>query len=217
MATRVQRRKLSMKSIDQKIYLASKNPGRRELLRQIGIGFELLLLRENTGAAPEINTSVRKGESPEDYVRRMAREKAEYGWQVVQWRKLPLRPVLAADTKVALDGVILARPADLAEARQMLRLLSGRTYQVMTGVAICIHDQSWQAMQRSDITFATLSDAMIDDYCSLQEHQDRFGACTVQGPAATFVREIRGSQSGILGLPLHETGQLLQQAGIRIF
>ncbi|MEN3365449.1 MAG: nucleoside triphosphate pyrophosphatase [Burkholderiales bacterium] len=202
-----------MKSIDHKIYLASKNPNRRELLRQIGIGFDLLLVRERPG---EIKDAIRADESTEDFVRRLAREKADHAWEVMLWRKLPMRPVLAADTKLAVDGRILGKPADAADAMQMLETLSGRTHQVLTSIAIRSDEGSWQATKCTDVTFATLSAEMIRSYCSRQEYRDKAGAYAIQGHASSFICDISGSYSCIMGLPLHETGQLLQKAGIPV-
>src|SRR3569832_2448692 len=105
-----------MKSPDQKIYLASKSPRRRELLRQIGVEFELLMLRDNTSRGPEVSEAVLPGEQAEVYVARVAREKADFATQTMYWRKLPVRPVLSADTTVAVDGRILGKPADAVEA-----------------------------------------------------------------------------------------------------
>jgi septum formation protein len=205
-----------LKSAVRKIYLASKNPRRRELLRQIGVEFELLLLRENTSPWPEVSEFLQKGETPEGYVNRVSREKIEYAWQVMVWRKLPVRPVLVADTKVALDGQLLGKPADMTEAKQMLQSLSGRTHQVLSSVAVRYHDETWQTTQRSEVTFATLSDDVIQNYCALQEPYDKSGGYAIHGPASSFILNIAGSYSGIMGLPLHDASQLLQKAGVQI-
>jgi septum formation protein len=205
-----------MKPADQKIYLASKSPRRRELLRQIGVEFELLILREDSVRGPDVSEIPHENEPPEQYVQRVAREKAVCARQVMLWRRLPIRPVLAADTTVTIDGRILGKPADMAEAVNMMQLLSGRTHQVLTSVAIHHDDQTWQSTQRSDVTFAKVPDRLIDAYCTLQEPYDKAGGYAVQGQAAVFIEHIAGSYSGIMGLPLFETAQLLQQAGIRI-
>ena len=205
-----------MKTADQKIYLASKSPRRRELLRQIGVEFELLMLRDSTSRGPEVSEIAHEGELPEDYVARVTREKAQCARQTMLWRKLPIRPVLAADTTVTLDGRILGKPTGTADAMAMLKSLSGRTHQVLTSVAVLHHDEIWQTTQRSDVTFMPLTDEVIHAYCSLQEPYDKAGGYAVQGQAAIFILEIAGSYSGIMGLPLFETAQLLQQAGIHI-
>lgn len=205
-----------MKPPDQKIYLASKSPRRRELLRQIGVEFEILMLRDHPSRGPEVSEEVLPGESPEDYVVRVTREKADCGRQTMLWRKLPIRPVLAADTTVTIDGRILGKPADKAEAIEMLKSLSGRTHQVMTSIAVRHDEDIWQVTQRSDVAFGILSDEIIHSYCSLQEPYDKAGGYAVQGQAAVFIEAIAGSYSGIMGLPLFETAQLLRQAGVPI-
>jgi septum formation protein len=199
-----------------KIYLASKSPRRRELLRQIGIEFELLLLRDHTPRGPEVTEAVLPNELAVDYVARVALEKAECSHHTMLWRKLPVRPVLAADTTVVLDGRILGKPANLNEAVEMLQSLSGRTHQVLTSVAVKHLDEVWQITQKSDVAFSKLSEDMIRAYCASQEPFDKAGGYAIQGVGALFVQDIAGSYSGIMGLPLFETAQLLQQAGLRI-
>lgn len=201
---------------DQKIYLASKSPRRRELLRQIGIEFEILMLRDSDVRDGAVSEIVLPGEAPEDYVARVAREKAESGAGAVLWRKLPQRPVLASDTTVTLDGLILGKPANMEDAVSTLKLLSGRTHQVLTSVAVMANGQMFEAMQRSEVTFGELSDQTLRAYCALSETYDKAGGYAVQGYAAQFIERITGSYSGIMGLPLFETTQLLQKAGIKI-
>ena len=203
-----------MKPADYKIYLASKSPRRRELLRQIGVEFELLLLRDNSPRGPEVSEEVLPGEKVEDYVVRVTREKAEFASRMMIMRRLPARPVLAADTTVVIDGRILGKPANEAEAMEMLRALSGRTHQVLTSVALHHEDNTWQITQTSDVKMATLSEAMMRAYCATTEPYDKAGGYGIQGKAAVFVERITGSYTGIMGLPLFETAQLLQKAGI---
>lgn len=205
-----------MKLTDHKIYLASKSPRRRELLRQIGIEFELLVLRDQGPRGPEVSELVLPGEAADAYVTRVTREKAERAWKIMFLRRLPLRTVLAADTTVVLDGKILGKPADMKEAMDMLRSLSGKTHQVMTSVAVQNDDEIWQQTQISEVTFAPLTDEIIRAYCSTSEPYDKAGGYAVQGQAATFITRIVGSYSGIMGLPLFETSQLLRQAGIPV-
>lgn len=205
-----------MKPIPNKIYLASKSPRRRELLRQIGIEFELLMLRDQTPRGPEVSEAVLPNERAEDYVKRVTMEKALFAQQAMWWRKLPFRPILAADTTVVLDGRILGKPANEAEAFDMMRALSGRTHQVLTHVVVLHQDQTFQITQRSDVAFTALSDHLIRAYCATAEPYDKAGGYGIQGTAALFVQDIAGSYSGIMGLPLFETGQLLEQAGLRI-
>ncbi|MFC7297598.1 Maf family protein [Herminiimonas aquatilis] len=205
-----------MKPLPQKIYLASKSPRRRELLRQIGVEFELLLLRDHTPRGPEVTEIVLPNERAEDYVARVTLEKATFAQKTMWWRKLPLRPILAADTSVVLDGRILGKPANEAEAIDMMQALSGRTHQVLTHVAILHNEQTLQTTQRSDVAFAKLSDEAIRAYCATAEPYDKAGGYGIQGQAALFIQDIAGSYSGIMGLPLFETGKLLEQAGLRI-
>lgn len=205
-----------MRLTDNKIYLASKSPRRRELLRQVGVEFELLLLRDRSPRGPDVSEEILPGEKAEDYVARVAREKAEYGAKVILWRRLPLRPVLAADTTVVVDGRILGKPTNSAEAMEMLQFLSGRTHQVLTSVALHFNDTTSQVTQTSDVTFTALCDDTIRTYCVSPEPYDKAGGYAVQGLAAAFIERIAGSYSGIMGLPLYETAQLLKQAGIQI-
>jgi septum formation protein len=205
-----------MKPANHKIYLASKSPRRRELLRQIGIEFELLLLRESSPRGPEVSEEIHPGENVEDYVVRVAREKAEFANNVMKWRKLPVRPVLSADTTVSLNGRILGKPADSAEAFEMFKSLSGTTHQVLTSVAVLLEEDVWQQTQTSEVKFATLTDETIRAYCATTEPYDKAGGYGIQGMAATFVESIVGSHSGIMGLPLYETAQLLRKAGIPV-
>lgn len=205
-----------MKPIPHKIYLASKSPRRRELLRQIGIEFELLMLRDHTPRGPEVSEIVMPNEPAEDYVKRVTMEKALFAQQTMWWRKLPHRPILAADTTVVLDGRILGKPTDETEAFDMMRALSGRTHQVLTHIVVLNNDQTFQTTQRSDVAFSALSDSVIRAYCATAEPYDKAGGYGIQGQAALFIQDIAGSYSGIMGLPLFETGQLLEQAGLRI-
>ncbi|ATQ75404.1 septum formation inhibitor Maf [Massilia violaceinigra] len=203
-----------MKPIDRKIYLASKSPRRRELLRQIGVEFELLTLRNDTPRGPDVTELVNPGEAAIDYVARVANEKAAFGWKMVQHRRLTLRPVLAADTTVTIDGQILGKPGSPIEAKEMLERLSGRTHQVLTAIAVHHTDMQRQVTQVSQVRFAKLSPASIKAYCSTPEPYDKAGGYGLQGLAALFVEHIEGSHSGIVGLPLFETAQLLREAGI---
>lgn len=189
------------------IYLASQSPRRRELLAQIGVSHELLSI-----AVDEALLSPH--EPPVDYVRRLALEKAQAGWQAV--REANPRPVLGADTAVVLAGRILGKPADRAEAVAMLQSLSGQTHRVLTGVALCWHDNERVALSESEVRFRTLSETECLRYWESGEPRDKAGAYAIQGLAALFVAEIRGSYSGIVGLPLYETGELLRAAGIYV-
>ncbi|MDO8438767.1 MAG: Maf family protein [Telluria sp.] len=203
-----------MKPIDRKIFLASKSPRRRELLRQIGVEFELLMLRNDTPRGPDVTEIVLPGEDALAYVARVATEKAAFAWGIVQSRRLPPRPVLAADTTVTLDGDILGKPATRDEAIAMLARLSGRTHQVLTSIAVHHTSMAETLTQVSQVRFAKLSDASIRAYCATQEPYDKAGGYGIQGLAALFVEHIDGSHSGIMGLPLYETACLLRKAGV---
>ncbi|MDB5935812.1 MAG: septum formation inhibitor Maf [Massilia sp.] len=203
-----------MKPIDRKIYLASKSPRRRELLRQIGVEFELLMLRNDAVRGPDVSELELPDELAVDYVARVANEKAAFAWNMVQSRRLTVRPVLAADTTVTIDGKILGKPASREAAIHMLESLSGRTHQVLTSVAVHCSNMAEQITQVSDVRFAKLSAASIKAYCATTEPYDKAGGYGIQGLAALFVEHIEGSHSGIMGLPLYETARLLRQAGI---
>jgi septum formation protein len=205
-----------MKFLDKKIYLASKSPRRRELLRQVGVEFELLSLRSDPGRGIDVSEDAQAGEAALPYVERVAREKGAFAWNVLHMRRMPLRPVLSADTTVTIDGEILGKPADQAEAAAMLERLSGRTHQVLTSVALHYIDIAEQVTQVSNVRFAKLSPATIKAYCATPEPYDKAGAYGIQGLAALFIEHIEGSHSGIMGLPVFETAQLLQKAGVKI-
>lgn len=201
--------------LDRSIYLASRSPRRRELLGHIGVKFHLLLFRNRPGTAPDVDEVPQEGEDPRDYVMRMARAKAAAGWQRMLERNLPRAPVLAADTTVALEGRIYNKPADRAEAAVMLAALSGKRHEVLTAVALQYDDELETALSVSEVQFRELGEEEIRDYVATGEPDDKAGAYAIQGRAALFVAEIRGSQSGIVGLPLYETAQLLQKMGGR--
>jgi septum formation protein len=203
-----------MKLLDKKIYLASKSPRRRELLRQVGVEFELLMLRSDPVRGADVSEDVLPGEAPYDYVARVAREKGAFAWNVLHQRRQPLRPVLTADTTVTIDDIILGKPADAAEAADMLERLSGRTHQVLTSVALHYTGIAEQVTQVSNVRFARLTPAAIKAYCATPEPYDKAGAYGIQGLAALFVEHIEGSHSGIMGLPLFETAHLLRKAGV---
>lgn len=198
-----------MRHTDKRIYLASRSPRRRELLRQIGIAFEALLLREDVRRGADVDEAPAPGESPQDYVNRVARDKAEAGWRRIASRGLLPRPVLAADTTVVVDGGIIGKPADARHAQQMLRRLSGRTHRVMTAVAVAREARVETALSTSAVEFRELADGEIRRYVASGEPLDKAGAYAIQGRAAVFVRGISGSYSGIMGLPLFETAELL--------
>jgi septum formation protein len=192
-----------------KIYLASRSPRRRELLKQIGVSFEVLVLREHPARGSDVDESLRPGESPDDYVRRVCRAKADAGWQRTVQRQLRKFPVLAADTIVCVDEKILGKPADGADAARMLRLLSGREHRVVTAVALKFDERTELVVSESRVCFCELAEAEIEAYVESGEPTDKAGAYAIQGRAAAFVTELHGSYSGIMGLPLYETAQLI--------
>jgi len=193
------------------IYLASQSPRRRQLLRQIGVAHELLLADADEDA--EALEAVRAGESPEAYVRRVTALKRQAAQRRLQRRGLPPAPVLSADTTVALGRRILGKPADAAEAADTLARLAGRTHRVLTAVAVQAGRRHWQALQVSHVRFAPLTAADIARYVASGEPFGKAGAYAIQSAAAAWVEHIRGSYSGIMGLPLFETAALLRRAG----
>jgi len=193
------------------IYLASRSPRRRELLSQIGVRYHLLLFRERVGEIPEVNEDSLAGEAPGAYVERMARDKADSGWRRMLQRNLPPAPVLAADTTVALEGKIYGKPANREHAAEMLGALSGKRHEVLTGVAFKNHDQVEFALSASEVVLKKLTAEEIVQYVASGECDDKAGAYAIQGRAGRFVVELRGSYSGVMGLPLYETYQLLEK------
>ena len=193
------------------IYLASRSPRRRELLAQIGVRFHLLLFRARPGEGPDVEEAPMADELPAAYVERVARAKAESGWTRMQQRNLPRAPVLAADTTVALGSRILGKPASRDEAAGMLTALSGGVHEVLTAIALKYHDFLESAVSRSEVRFKPLSEEEIRRYVATGECDDKAGAYAIQGRAARFVIELHGSYSGVMGLPLYETAQLLER------
>lgn len=198
------------------IYLASKSPRRRELLRQLGVPFEELHLRESPGRARDILEEAEDGEPPAHYVERIARTKASVGWKRMEQRLLTSRPVLGADTEVVLDGEVLGKPHDAAHAAAMLARLSGRTHEVLTGVALRSGEDVAFALSVSRVTLRKLAAGEIERYVATGEPLDKAGAYAIQGRAAAFVAHLEGSYSGVMGLPLYETAELLAKAGIAV-
>ncbi len=195
------------------IYLASQSPRRRQLLEQIGVHHELLL--PEAGEDAEALEAVLPGEPPDRYVQRVTGLKLQAAVQRLQARGLPPAPVLCADTTVALDGDILGKPADDDEAARMLARLSGRTHDVLTAIRLWpLAGQPLAALSRSQVRLACLSASRIAAYVASGEPRGKAGAYGVQGRAAAFIEHISGSYSGIMGLPLFETAQLLEAAGV---
>jgi septum formation protein len=197
--------------IERGIYLASRSPRRRELLSQIGVRYNLLLFRSRPESKEEVNEDPLAGEAPAAYVERVARAKAESGWRRMLQRTLPQAPVLAADTTVALAGRILGKPATRDEAAEMLAALSGTRHEVLTAVALQQGEWLESVLSVSEVEFKKLSDEEIRQYVATGECDDKAGAYAIQGRAARFIVELRGSYTGVMGLPLYETGQLLDK------
>ena len=193
----------------RRIYLASRSPRRRALLLQLGVAFDELLAHEMHGA--DVDESTLPGEPAAAYVMRIACAKAALGWRQVLARKLDVLPLLAADTAVVLGGEILGKPTDAAHARDMLGRLSGRAHAVMTAVAVSLDGRTETALSVSTVEFRELEGTEIADYVATGEPLDKAGGYAIQGHAATFVRVLNGSYSGIMGLPLAATAELLRR------
>ena len=198
------------------VYLASRSPRRQELLRQLNVRFDELRFREAAGRPADVVEGALDAEPPHHYVERIARTKASVGWQQVQRRVLPQRAVIAADTEVAVDGAIFGKPADAQDAKRMLSRLSGRTHEVLTAVALRWQDELLVEVSRSEVTFRTLSADEIERYVGSGEPFDKAGAYAIQGRAAAFVSRLEGSYSGVMGLPLYETAELLARIGFPV-
>lgn len=200
------------------LYLASQSPRRRELLQQLGIRFEQLRFR----ATPEEDDSdvaedVLPNEDAVTYVQRIARIKAEGGVRRLSLRDLPRLPVLSADTTLEVDGEIIGKPDDAAHAAAILRQLSGRTHRVLTAIAMADDSRLATRLSVSTVAMRPLSEQDIAHYIATGEPFDKAGAYGIQGHAAVFISEIRGSYTGIMGLPLFETAELLAEFGISVW
>ncbi|MGJ0483396.1 MAG: Maf family protein [Methylomicrobium sp.] len=187
-----------------RIILASASPRRRELLDQIGIAYDIRPVH--------IDESPQPNEAPEDYVRRIAAEKSASCYAQAAHVGLP---VLAADTAVVLNGQIMGKPKDKQDAVMMLRRLSGQTHQVYSAVSLR-GQMHGEALSVTDVTFRTLTEREIETYWATSEPADKAGSYAIQGLGSVFVQSIRGSFSGVVGLPLFETAELLLQQGIKI-
>jgi septum formation protein len=196
------------------VYLASQSPRRQQLLEQLGAKHRALApaKRENAERLEE----ERPNELPLDYVRRVTLAKLLAARQRRAVRMLPEAPILAADTTVALGRRILGKPADEAEAEATLAALSGRTHRVLTAVAVSHGVQSLLAVSVSKVSFATLSARTIRQYIDSGEPFGKAGAYAIQGPISAWIEKIEGSYTGIMGLPLFETRELLARARVRI-
>jgi len=190
------------------IYLASQSPRRQQLLTQIGVRFELLLPRD-AQAAEALELEI-PDEKPSAYVKRVTLLKLKAANARMQHDNLPARPLLCADTTVALDGRILGKPKDKDDAIRMLGALSGQTHSVFTALALRFGGKTWSTVQHSRVTFADITADEIKAYVETGEPMGKAGAYAIQGHAAVFIKRIHGSHSGIMGLPVYETRRLLQ-------
>jgi septum formation protein len=186
----------------KKIILASQSPRRVALLKQMNI--DCLVM------PADIDESVFKGESPEDYVLRLAEQKALAIVSKLNGEHANL-PILAADTTVALGNEIFGKPENDADAFNMLKKLSGSTHQVHTAIALAFNGQIETALNTTLVTMMPLSDAMISEYISTNEHKDKAGSYAIQGLAGNWIVKIDGSYTGVMGLPVHETAMLLEK------
>ena len=196
------------------IYLASQSPRRAQLLEQLGVGHRLLLAGPDEDA--EALEATRGREAPATYVQRVTALKLDAAVARHARQGLDAAPILCADTTVALGPQILGKPDDAKDARRMLRLLSGSTHRVLTAVALQDGKRRHAALSESRVRFATLTPRQIDAYVESGEPLGKAGAYAVQGRAAAMIEHISGSYSGIMGLPMFETAQLLRQAGLRV-
>lgn len=197
----------------KRIYLASQSPRRRELLKQIGIHYDMLLLRSDPRRTVSVDETPLAGEIPEAYVQRICRDKARAGWESLALRNLPLLPVLAADTTVTVGGKIIGKPDNNEHAAEILRMLSGTRHLVLTAVAVAFGERLEMRLSTTTITFDTLSEERIHRYLLTSEAHDKAGAYGIQGHAGAFVKHIDGSYTGVMGLPLYETVELLKLFG----
>lgn len=195
------------------IYLASNSPRRRELLQQIHVHFEPLLFRGPGRHDHDICERVLPDEDAVTYVQRVAHAKALGGLQRMRWRGMTPRLILAADTTLAVDDEIVGKPDNGEHAVSILKRLSGRTHKVLTAVVLTDGERFESRLSVSDVRFRPLHEAEIRYYVATGEADDKAGAYGIQGRAALFIEEIRGSYTGIMGLPLFETGALLQEFG----
>jgi septum formation protein len=196
------------------IYLASQSPRRRQLLDQIGVRHELLLPRDDEDA--EALEAERAGELPADYALRVTRAKLQAARARLKHGGLPDAPILCADTTVALGRRVLGKPRDAADAIATLSLLSGRTHRVISAVVVGSGRRSHGAVSSSRVRFAAMPAQVIEAYVASGEPFGKAGAYAIQSHVSAWIEHIEGSYSGIMGLPLFETAQLLRRVGIEI-
>jgi septum formation protein len=198
-----------------RLYLASRSPRRRELLHQMGVAFDTLVFRAGLRSDDQVDESPHAGEPALTYVERVARAKAAHGINLLLERRLLLHPVLAADTTLEFDGEIIGKPLDGDDAFAILRRLSGRTHRVLTGVAVAHEGRTEYVLSSSEVRFRHITDDEIRHYVLSGEPLDKAGAYGIQGRGGLFVEYLAGSYSGVMGLPVCETGELLKRFGWR--
>ena len=201
-------------TVNSFIYLASQSPRRRQLLEQLGVTYQLLLPDADEDA--EALEQVLPNEAPAVYVQRVAQLKLDAALQRLHRRGLAAAPVLCSDTTVAMGRAIFGKPADPADAAAMLAQMAGRNHRVLTAVAVGLGTRHEQVLSRSQVRFAPLGADEIEAYVGTGEPMGKAGAYGVQGRAAAFIAHISGSYSGIMGLPLYETAQLLRRFQVRV-
>lgn len=190
------------------MYLASRSPRRAEILQQLAVPFQVLQADVDESALPD--------EVAVLYVQRIAQAKAMQGWHVMHQQGLPELPLLSADTTVSWQGKILGKPVDADDALSMLRQLSGQWHEVHTALAMMTSQGLLTALSSTRVLMKSLSDYELQSYVATGEPMDKAGAYGIQGLASLFVQRIEGSFSGVMGLPIFETGELCRQAGIDI-
>ncbi|WP_439133176.1 Maf family protein [Pseudomaricurvus sp.] len=194
------------------LYLASQSPRRRELLSQIGVQYQVLSVN-----VPEQQAS---HESPEGYVQRLAHEKSLAGWQYLtglpETDSLPVRPVIGADTLIELDGQVLEKPEDEADALAMMAALSGRAHRVLSAVALTSEQGTIGRLSSTEVVFHSVSPDEALRYWRTGEPTGKAGGYAIQGLGAVFVKSLSGSYSGVVGLPLSETRELLEEYGVAV-
>jgi septum formation protein len=204
---------MTLDTRNPRIYLASRSPRRRELLMQVGIRFDTIAFRNPPREDKDVDETAHPDETPLDYVQRVAQAKALHGWRIVGWRRLMPQPVLAADTTLELDGCIIGKPSDADDAIRILRRLSTKTHRVLTAVAVAFEGRLESALSVSEVRFGALDEGEIRRYVASGEPMDKAGAYGIQGHAGLFVEQLTGSYTGVMGLPLFETGALLRRFG----
>jgi septum formation protein len=176
------------------------------LLGQIGVPFQVLAIA--------VDESPGESESPVAYVSRLAESKARAGLSAARARRMPVRPVLAADTAVVIDGEIMGKPKDAEDGMRMIARLSGRSHEVLTGVALATDAGVVSCLNASTVRFREISPHEAREYWETGEPRDKAGGYAIQGRGAVFVADLKGSFSGVMGLPLFETAEFLRAAGV---